>query len=118
MHAHSVREPLALETFRLPMQACCGGSAMNIAYLVAAHAQPAHLSRLLERLVTVRSHAFVHLDAKSDVRQFASIKRPGVTLCVPRVPVYWAEFSQIEAALLMMRQALDSLHRYDYCALL
>lgn len=91
---------------------------MNIAYLVIAHAQPRHLDRMLKSLVTRNSHAFVHIDAKSDIQAFNAIKRSGVTLCVPRVPVYWGEFSQVEATLALLRQALNSMHHYDYCVLL
>lgn len=43
---------------------------MNIAYLILAHHQPAHLRRLLAALDTDNAYFFVHVDAKVDSAPF------------------------------------------------
>lgn len=91
---------------------------MKLAYLIAAHAQPEHLRRLLAAIATDRAHAFVHIDKKSDLRPFAPLAGPAVTFCKQRVAVYWAEFSQVEATLALLRTALSAPAQFDYFVLL
>jgi hypothetical protein len=48
---------------------------------------------------------FIHIDQKSNIIE-------------KRIPVYWAEFSGVQAILLLLRQALESQQHYDYFVLL
>jgi Core-2/I-Branching enzyme len=86
----------------------------RLSYLIAAHSQPVHLSRLLDRILTENSQAFVHIDAKSEGGSFSGIEREGVTLCAKRVRVYWGEFSQVEATLELIRNAVERQPDFDY----
>lgn len=80
-----------------------GGSA-PIAFLIAAHSDPEQVQRLVGRL---RPHrVFIHLDAKTKMTDaWCAID---ATFVEPRVPVYWAGYSQVEATLALMRAALGT----------
>jgi Core-2/I-Branching enzyme len=84
----------------------------RIAFLVLAHNDAPLLLRLCERL---RDHAvFVHLDAKSHdfpVEQLAALKN--VVIVEPRVPVHWADFSMVDASLVLLRSAIDRNERFS-----
>lgn len=56
---------------------------------------------------------FIHLDRKGDAARFTGIQDGNVFFSKERIPVYWGEFSQVEATLLLIRQALASSMRYD-----
>ncbi len=83
---------------------------VRVAYVVLAHADPAHLARMLGRLEDPRSHAFVHVDAKSGLGPFLDATRhlSRVTFLRDRVRVMWAGFSQVEATLRLLSAALDA----------
>lgn len=87
---------------------------MKIAYLNLVHRDPQLLRRAIETLSTPQCGFFVHVDKKSDIRAFATITGSNITFCEPRIPVYWSEYTQIDATLLMLRQALASSTGYDY----
>ena len=76
----------------------------RIAFLIEAHNDAPQLERLCRRL---SGHAiFVHVDQKSKdfpIQQIDAL--PGVTIVQPRTPVYWADYSQIEATLTMLKVA-------------
>jgi hypothetical protein len=91
---------------------------MNIAYLIAAHNNPAHLSRLLQALASPNSAAFVHVDKKSSIDAFTPLASAKVQFTDARVAVYWGEFSLVEATLVLLRQAWASNPRADYFVLL
>jgi len=91
---------------------------VRIAYLVFAYKNPRLLKRVIERLSSEGSAFFVHIDRKSDIRPFSDINGPNVFLSKKRLPVYWAEFSGIEAILLLIREALKASQRYEYFVLL
>jgi hypothetical protein len=91
---------------------------MKIAYLITAYNNPAHLERLLRAIVTPRSAGYVHVDAKFALAPFERCRRAGVHFVKPRVPVYWGEFSMVEAVLRLMESALASSERFDYLLLI
>lgn len=91
---------------------------VRIAYLIAAHDNPRHLRRLITALSSPHSQFIVHVDAKTPLDPFRNLQDcPGVYLCPHRVPVYWADFSQVEATLLMLREGVRR-QRYDRYVLL
>lgn len=81
---------------------------MQIAYLILAHSDPMHLQRLTATLLTTDSVVFIHVDKKSDIRKFAHLQSARVVLIEDRVPVYWGDFSQVEAILKLLDAALSS----------
>jgi hypothetical protein len=89
-----------------------------IAYLVFAYKNPQVLKRAIGTLSSGDSAFFIHIDQKTSIEQFSCIRGENVFFSEKRVPVYWSEFSGIEAILLLIRQALESSQRCDYFVLL
>lgn len=90
----------------------------KIAYLVFAYKNPGLLKRTIKALSTEHCAFFVHIDQKIDVKQFACIVGDNVFFSERRVVVHWAEFSGIDAILLLIRQALARPEAYDNFVLL
>lgn len=86
--------------------ACEGGPA--VVYLVLAHADPEHFSRLLRRLSHPSVAFVVHVDAKAKLAPFRAAAEgiPGVSFVERRLRVMWAAFSQVESTLRAMEEAL------------
>jgi hypothetical protein len=91
---------------------------MKIAYLVIAHNNPKLLKRTAGRLSSEDSTVFIHIDRKTDLKQFSGISGGNVLLTETRVPVYWAETSMVEATILLLQQALRHPNHFDYFILL
>jgi hypothetical protein len=87
---------------------------MRIAYLMTVHRNPLLLKRLIGTLSVGSSGFFIHIDQKTDISKFSEIGGGGVFLSQNRIPVYWCEFSQVEATILLMRQALACRENYGY----
>jgi len=87
---------------------------MKVAYLMLVHKNPRLLRRAIGALSSEGCGFFIHIDRKSDVREFAGITGSNVFLSEPRRSIYWAEFSNVEAEMQLIRQALDSSAEYDY----
>ena len=90
----------------------------KIAYLVFAYKNPQLLKRAIKTLSTDQCAFFVHIDQKFDIDQFSCIRGENVFFTDKRLIVYWAEFSGVEAILLLIRQALASSERYEHFVLL
>src|SRR5437899_3690277 len=91
---------------------------MRIAYLVFAYKNPQLLKRTIERLSSEECAFFIHIDQKSSIKEFSEIRGDNVFFSEKRIPVYWAEFSGVQAILLLLRRALESTQDYDYFILL
>lgn len=91
---------------------------MNIAYLILAHGNPDHLRRLIDALTTGTSRFFVHVDRKADLARFASLERPGVTICRRRIDCAWGNRSLVDATNVVIDAALASTPPADYYVLL
>ena len=87
---------------------------MKIAYLMLVHSNPQLQKRAINMLSSEGAGFFIHVDAKSDIRQFSGIRGKNVMLIEPRIPVYWGEFSILNATMRLMRMALDCPEGYDY----
>ena len=87
---------------------------MRIAYLILTHKNPGLLKRAIGVLSTELSAFFVHVDSKADVREFSGIRGKNISFSEERLPVYWGDFSQVEATMRLMRQGLESSARADY----
>lgn len=95
-----------------------GDEQLKIAYLVFAYKNPQLLKRAIGRLSVQDSAFFIHIDQKSSIEEFSAIGGENIQFSEKRIPVYWAEFSGIQAILLLLRQALESPRGYDYFVLL
>ncbi len=91
---------------------------MKIAYLVLAHRNPRLLVKMIERLACEKSAFFIHLDKKSNIENFRLAKGGNVFFSEERIPVYWAEYSMVEAILILIKQALNDVNNYEYFVLL
>ena len=91
---------------------------MRIAYLIFAYKNPKLIERTIRHLNREDAAFFIHIDRKSDLRDFAAIQGPNVFFTERRLAVYWAEFSGVEAILLLMRRALEHPVRHGYFVLL
>lgn len=91
---------------------------MKIAYLLFAYKNPKLIKKTVEYLSCEDASFFVHIDGKVALNQFESIRGENVFFTKKRIPVYWAEFSGVEAILLLIRQALAAPQRHDYFVLL
>lgn len=91
---------------------------MKIAYLVFAYKNPQVLKKAIEALSSEDCAFFIHIDQKSRIEVFSQIKGENVFFTEKRIPVYWAEFSGIEAILLLIRKALEAPRTYEYFVLL
>lgn len=77
---------------------------MRIAALLQVHTRPDLTARLVERLSTSLWKAYVHVDRKTDIRPFLTLSQRA-DFSTKRKRVFWAGFSQVEATLLLLRQA-------------
>lgn len=90
---------------------------MKIAYLIQVHRNPRLLKRLVIQLASDDAGIFVHVDRKVDARPFQEgCLAPNVRFLPPekRLSVTWGEFSQVEATLRLMDEALSSPTSYGY----
>jgi hypothetical protein len=81
---------------------------MKIAYLIQAHNNVGHLERLIKALDGEGVWFFLHIDKKADIGPFAHLAASNVTLVERRVAVYWGDFTQVEATLVLIEAALAS----------
>lgn len=86
--------------------------------MILAHDTPAHLSRLIEALRHPLHRFFVHVDRKAELRSFLHVEADDVALLDARVPVYWGDFSQVEASLELLRGAVGASDEFDYFVLM
>lgn len=91
---------------------------MKVAYLVFAYKNPQLLKRVIGKLSTEDCSFFIHIDQKSSIHEFSRIGGENVLFSEHRIPVYWAEFSGVQAILLLLRQALQRRQDCDYFVLL
>ncbi|MGQ9749046.1 MAG: beta-1,6-N-acetylglucosaminyltransferase [Desulfosoma sp.] len=85
-----------------------GKAVMKIAYLIVAYNNPRHFPRLIKALETPNCAFFVHIDKKYDLSPYTAVARPNIFFSRRRVPVYWGDFSTVEAILIVLREALQS----------
>lgn len=90
----------------------------KIAYLILAHNTPRHLQRLIDALSSDAAAFFIHLDKKSDSLAFEGLKAERVYFTKKRVAVYWGDYSQVEAILILLKAALSHDVTFDRLVLL
>jgi hypothetical protein len=90
---------------------------MKIAYLITAYNNPNHLKKMISKITCADSSFFIHVDLKSNIDDFSNIIGENVFFTKYRLPVYWGEYSMVEAILLLIREALNNSLNYDYLVL-
>jgi hypothetical protein len=84
----------------------------KISFLILAHADPAHLSRLC-RALGLDDDIFVHVDGRTPLSAFESRRFPGnVKFARRRIPVFWSDISVVEATLMLLEEAMREKTRY------
>jgi len=92
---------------------------MKICYLVLAHDNPKHFKRLCDAISTGTTGVFVHIDKKCNISDFrGEIDRGNIIFITKRIPVYWGSFSQVEAIINLLKEALLSKCEYEYFCLI
>jgi hypothetical protein len=91
---------------------------MKIAYLILAHKNPKLIKRMTEFLSCEDFAYFIHIDRKSNLNDFSLINGENICFSDQRIPVYWAEYSMVEAILVLIHRALAAPQKYDYYILL
>lgn len=90
----------------------------QIAYLVLAHADPAHFEKLINA-IDYNARFFVHLDAKSNIDDFKKISLPQNLIFINnRVSVAWGSISMIDATLRLIESALNSAEDFSHFVLI
>lgn len=90
----------------------------KIAYLVLAHADPQHFKKLMYA-IDYKATIFVHLDAKSNIKDFTSLSLPkSVEFIENRVSVFWGSISMIDATLKLIERALRSEEDFSHLVLI
>ena len=92
---------------------------MRIAVLILCHNNPDKVNRLISALCDQDIDTFVHIDKKSDIKKDAIINSGNVKLLPDeyRINVKWAQFSQIEAEINLLKYATN-IDDYGYYVLL
>lgn len=91
---------------------------MRIAYLMTTHSNSQVLAGTVRNLQASGADFYIHVDLKSEIEPFLPLRRFGAVFAENRIPVYWGEYSLVEAILGLLRQALSTPHSYDYFVLL
>jgi hypothetical protein len=94
---------------------------MRIAFLIAAHAYPELLLRLVRRLEGPFGSVFVHVDRDVDIRPFKVLfEKEGICSVgwVPRMSSGWGRFGQVRATLSLLGEALRTERTADMFMLL
>src|SRR5438309_6901700 len=87
---------------------------MKIAHLILAHKNPLQLERLLRALEHPGFDFYIHIDGKSDIRQFEHLfNNKNVFPIKNRAKIYWASFGTIQATMNGLNEILPK-GEYDY----
>jgi hypothetical protein len=79
---------------------------MKIAFLIAAHAHPALVARLVERLERPFTSIHLHVDRSVDIRPFQIALAGHNVRWAPRKRSRWGTFGQVRASLSLLDSAL------------
>ena len=90
--------------------------APELAHLIVAHHQPAHLGRMIRVMQHPGAAFFVHVDAKTPLAPFTSAvpRDADVTFLDQRLTVGWGDISLTRAVLKLLRTAVATGRRFRY----
>lgn len=82
---------------------------MKVAFLMQCHKNPEQINLLLEALNHPMVDVFVHVDKKSQAIKDKITQRAGIYILPEQqcVDVQWAQYSQVEATLQLLRAAVN-----------
>lgn len=83
----------------------------RIAFCIECHKYTPVLQELCRQLQHPEADIFIHVDAKSDIGDFAPL-RPLARFIHPRSKVYWGEYGQIDCMLKLLRATCNGDYRY------
>lgn len=83
------------------------------AYLILAHNDPTHLAKLTKTLGK-ENDIYVHLDAKTDPKEYIEKCPPSTNFIKDRVNVAWAGISMVDALLNLIKAALELSEHYTH----
>lgn len=90
----------------------------DLVYIIQAHKNPHQLKRLIEKIDSENAFFYVHIDLKSDIKEFKSvIQKPNVFFIEERVDCIWGDFSQVAATLNLIEIVLKK-HANGMCIFL
>jgi hypothetical protein len=90
---------------------------MKIAYIIAAHKNPAQLTRLIDRLDDGDNSFFVHINKKEEEMYQASYERLAGrenVFFINRIPLLWAHFGLVRALIVGIQAVRESGLDVDY----
>jgi Core-2/I-Branching enzyme/Glycosyl transferase family 2 len=92
----------------------------EMAYLIVAHHQPAHLARLIRAMDLKNNHFFIHIDKNAALEPFAAAvpRQANIVFLTDRVPVSWGTLSIVLAVLKLLHAAVASNRAFKYYTLL
>ena len=96
-------------------------SELKIAYIVLAHKDPAHFSRLIKKLNAPFSSFFIHIDKKADINIFkASVSElPAEKVSfIQQFDASWGEIGVIKAEILALQEINNSGVDFDFVILI
>lgn len=82
---------------------------MKLTYLILAHNHPEQLERMIEVLNHKNAEFIIHVDKKSDIKEFLTSKLltfKNVAFLKKRLPVNWGGYNMVAATLNLMKAAL------------
>ncbi|MDB5157017.1 MAG: hypothetical protein JWR50_1724 [Mucilaginibacter sp.] len=92
---------------------------MRLAHLILAHGNKSQLERLVKRLIYPNTDIYIHLDAKSDIAEFAYLESlEGVFFIKKRTGIKWGDYSMVTATLISFEEILKAGQDYSHINLL
>jgi len=92
---------------------------MRLAYLILAHGNKSQLERLVKSLIYANTDIYIHLDAKSDMSEFADLAAlEGVSFIKKRISIGWGDYSMVSATLTGFEEILKASFDYSHINLL
>lgn len=92
---------------------------MRIAHIIMAHKYPDQLLRLVRRIDHPFSNIFVHVDKKTDIKNFKYIQKEiKIHFIVNRKTCNWGGNSFVEGIVSSLREVLQEPWEYDYINLI
>jgi hypothetical protein len=90
---------------------------MKIAYIIAAHKNPAQLARMIDRLDDEDNSFFIHINKKEEAMYQASHERLAGrenVFFITRIPLLWAHFGLVRALIVGIQTVRESGLDVDY----
>jgi hypothetical protein len=91
---------------------------MNIAYLIFAYKNPELIKKTIKSLSSENSCFYIHIDKKANMDKFSCIQGGNIFFIEKRIPVYWGEYSGVQAILTLIQTAMNAEKKHDYFVLL